>query len=108
MHFQVWLPSVRFWTQQSVDARSGRAKRRFFRRVEKENANHELIETTDHNYNLLWTEETTILEVSGDIDLANSPEMRRVRNLAQVGYLAVAGITSLVGRLRGRGTPKQQ
>ena len=28
-------------------------KRRFFRRVEKENTNHEHIETTDHNYNLL-------------------------------------------------------
>lgn len=30
----------------------GRAKRRFFRRGEKENANHELIETTDRNCNL--------------------------------------------------------
>ena len=51
------------------------------------------------------TEQAAILGVSGDIDLANSPEMRRVRNLAQVGYLAAAEIASLLGRLRGRGTP---
>ena len=44
------------------------------------------------------TEQTAILEVSGDIDLANLSEIRRVRNLAQVGYLAAAGIASFVGR----------
>ena len=44
------------------------------------------------------TEQTAILEVSGDIDLANLSEIRRVRNLAQIGYLAAVGVASFVGR----------
>ena len=57
---------------------------------------------------------TAILDVSGDIDLASSPVMRKVLmrevresrtprvicNLAQVGYIDSSGIASLVEGLR--------
>jgi len=60
------------------------------------------------------TENTTIFDVSGDIDLANSPEMRRallgelrekrtprvVVNLTKVRYIDSSGVASLVEGLK--------
>ena len=60
------------------------------------------------------TENTTIFDVSGDIDLANSPEMRKallgelrekrtprvVVNLTKVRYIDSSGVASLVEGLK--------
>ena len=60
------------------------------------------------------TEDTTIFDVSGDIDLANSPEMRKallgelrekrtprvVVNMTKVRYIDSSGVASLVEGLK--------
>ncbi len=49
-------------------------------------------------------DKTTIFDVSGDIDLANSPEIRkallRVMNLSKVRYIDSSGVASLVEGLK--------